>query len=158
MKPQQGFTLIEILVILALIFIIGGIGFNQWLGASKRGAVRSAAVQIVADLERVRSSARRYNRAATFTRGTNSKQYTLNINNISSSIDMPEGTETTVQNGTLSGTDLVVSYTAPNAELDSTSLSNPPEIKVGLANQPSVPPIYIKVIGVTGKVVLSANP
>jgi prepilin-type N-terminal cleavage/methylation domain-containing protein len=158
MKPQQGFTLIEVLVVLALVFIIGGIGFNQWLGASKRGAVRSAAVQIAADLERVRSSARRYNRDATFTRGTNSKQYTLNINGNASNIDMPEGTETAVQAGTLAGTDLIVKYTAPNAELDPTSLSNPPEIKVGLANQPSIPPIYIKVVGVTGKVVLSANP
>jgi prepilin-type N-terminal cleavage/methylation domain-containing protein len=158
MKLQQGFTLIEVLVVLALVFIIGGIGFNQWLGASKRGAVRSAAVQIAADLERVRSSARRYNTNASLTRGTNANKYTLSINGTSSDIDMPDGTETTVQNGTLAGTDLVVQYTAPNAELDPTSLSNPPEIKVGLINQPSVPPIYIKVIGVTGKVVLSANP
>ncbi len=158
MKPQRGFTLIEILVVLALIFIIGGIGFNEWLGASKRGAVRSAAVQIAADLERVRSSARRYNRNATFTRGTNANKYTLLLNGTSSDIDMPNGTETTVQAGTLTGTDLVVTYTAPNAELDTPNINPPPEIKVGLINQPSVPPIYVKVIGVTGKVVLSANP
>jgi prepilin-type N-terminal cleavage/methylation domain-containing protein len=158
MKPQQGFTLIEVLLVLALIGIIGGIGFNEWLGASKRGAVRSAAVQIAADLERVRSSARRYNTNATLTRSTNANKYTLLINGNSSEIDMPEGTETTVQNGTLTGTDLVVQYTAPNAELDTISMNNPPEIKVGLINQPGVPPIYVKVIGVTGKVVLSANP
>jgi prepilin-type N-terminal cleavage/methylation domain-containing protein len=143
---QRGFTLIELLIVLAILGILGGMTLWIYIRESRLSYVRQAAFELQADIENLRTSAIRLNGSAIFERLSNTQvRFTL-PGAAPRTESLPPGVS--IQLGT--GSNNSFTYQAPLATI--TTGSNVYEIS--LANAPSV---FVKVIGVTGKVVLSAT-
>lgn len=148
-RATGGFTLLEILVVIAIIGILAAaFGWNL-LRSIRSAQLREAATQVASDLRRARSAA---------------QKESVNV-----PIDLPlPGSETQYRVGTQvytlpHGVRLVCrencadggfAYTAPYAELDratgrAVTLRSPAE---------NVAPLEIRIVGVTGKVMLTQAP
>jgi type IV pilus assembly protein PilA len=146
---RSGFTLIEILIVIAVLGIILAIGISTYLRESRVSLVRQAAVQLQVGIENLRSRTIRFNRDATFTRiSATQVQYAIPTSNTASPL-----TVETLQPGVTialeSGTD-TFTYSAPLSTIDATP--NVYRVEVN-----GVLPLYVKIIGVTGKVIVSAT-
>ena len=144
---QQGFTLLELLLVTAIIGVMSAVGITGFRAASDRARVNEAAAQLAAALQRARSAAQRYNQEARFVTDTaTATGYELVINGNTLERTLPPGARLSADNA------MEIEYSAPFVEIGD---AVPSRIKVDLANR-STKPLYIKVLGVTGKVVLSA--
>ena len=156
---RQGFTLLELLVVMAIVgTLIGVIGYfsYRWTQTTR---LREAAYQVITDLRRARSQAQLTSAGSIVALCASSGPC--------ASATTPVAGYVTNWGGTGSGTrtlpygvkikndvgDNSVAYTAPYAELTS------PTGTVWTLTSPvtGIAPIYIKVVGVTGKVSLSAS-
>lgn len=158
---RQGFTLLELLVVMAIVgTLIGVIGYfsYRWTQTTR---LREAAYQVVTDLRRARSQAQLTSSGSVLTLcasttsicGTNaaapSPVYAAAWGGSGSGArTLPYG----VKIGNAVGNN-ALTYTAPYAEVDA------PTGTVWTLTSPvtGIAPIYIKVVGVTGKVSLSAS-
>ncbi|ACO46943.1 prepilin-type N-terminal cleavage/methylation domain-containing protein [Deinococcus deserti] len=138
--PAQGFTLLEVLFVLAilgLIFVIAMGGVINWVHSTQ---LREAAIQVESDLERVRSSSLRFNRDTQF-RVVTSTSYQMTVNGQSSVINLA--------NATLGPVGATISYSAPHSLLSTPPLSL--RLAVGRKSR------TVRTIGLTGKVVIDAS-
>lgn len=148
-QARVGFTLVEMLVVLAILGIIGAASVSFYIRESKVSLVRQTAIQIQADIENLRSSAIRFNRDATFDRVSNTVvKYTVPTSNTTST-PTSKTLASNVAFTLVSGADSFT-YQAPLATID----ADANVYKIEIAD---VPPVFIKTIGVTGKVILSAT-
>ena len=144
---RQGFTLLELLLVVTIIGVMSAVSISGFRAASDRARVNQAAAQLSADLQRARSASQRYNREARFITDTaTANSYELVINGDTLERTLPAGAQLSADNA------LNIRYSAPFGEIGD---AVPSRIKVDLANR-SAKPLYVKVLGVTGKVVLSA--
>ena len=144
---QQGFTLLELLLVVTIIGVMSAVSISGLRAASDRARVNEAATQLAADLQRARSAAQRYNQNASFKIDTaTANSYKLTINGTTSERTLPVGTQLAADSA------LTVQYSAPFGEIGN---AVPSQLKINLANR-DTKPLYIKVLGVTGKVILSA--
>jgi prepilin-type N-terminal cleavage/methylation domain-containing protein len=150
----SGFTLLEMILVIAIVALIMAIGFSTFSRESRIAIVRQQSVELQADLESLRSASIRYNRDATFER----------LSSTSYRLTLPTGDPAAPRVVTRDWTSTGVSYSggenlryrAPNAELQSFTfapLTSVNEFELSLSNIV----YYVKVLGVTGKVVLSAT-
>ena len=158
---RQGFTLLELLVVMAIVgTLVGVIGYfsYRWTRTTQ---LRDAAYQVITDLRRARSQAQLTSSdsllvlcaATTGTCGTSSALsstvYATRWGGSGSGArTLPYG----VKIGNAVGGN-ALTYTAPYAEV------NAPTGTVWTLTSPvtGIAPLYIKVVGVTGKVSLSAS-
>lgn len=140
-RPAQGFTLIEVLIVMAVLGIVLAIAGNSLLGYLQSQQMREAARQVAGDLERVRSGAMRYNRDATF-EIISSTTYKMTVNGASQTVTLPSSTllTSTPANAKLT-------YSAPYSELSSAQATIVVK-RVGSTKQTT-----LRTVGVTGKVV-----
>jgi prepilin-type N-terminal cleavage/methylation domain-containing protein len=147
MFDQRGFTLIELLVVLAIFGILGGVVLWVYIRESRLSYVRDAAFALQSDIENLRTSAIRLNGSATFERLSDTQVRLTFPNN-------PTPRTVTLRPGLairlMTGSNNTFTYQAPLATISTGSNV----YEVSLANAPSV---YVKVIGITGKVILSAT-
>lgn len=144
---SAGFTLIEMLVVLAILGIIGTMGVTTYIRESRVAAVRQAAIEMQSDIETLRSSTIRYNGDSKFALATGGKGYTLTIASNPAATTITR----TFSNGvTATTTASDLTYKAPLSTVDA------PDRSYTLSFD-SIS-YYVKVIGVTGKAVLSATP
>ena len=157
---RTGFTLIEMLVVLSILGIIGGVAIYNFVLESRRSQIRSAAVSLQADLENLRSSAIRLNQTTRF-RLTSATNYTLTLPNASpvskNLATQYPGVQMEIVGSNASPVDCTtnlndVCYGSPFANVISASDRG---FKVTSATAGSYA-LYVKVIGVTGKVIVSA--
>jgi type II secretion system protein H len=149
-RVQSGFTLMELLVVIAIIGILSRVLGFSLLGNLRRTEVRNAAAEVMADLRLARVNAQKTGLISpvTITNGTGS--YTAQIR--------PGALQArTLGNGVtlraMSSTNgLSVIYRPPFGTLDTVGLTW--EVRSRVAQVPS---LYIKIVGVTGKVILSAS-
>ncbi|GHG41249.1 pili assembly chaperone [Deinococcus indicus] len=140
---EQGFTLLELLVVMALIGIVAAMAGQSFLGAVRTNQLRDASAQLSADFEQVRSSTFRYNRNATL-RITGADTYELTTNGVKTTRNLPNGVTVTPINAS-------VTYNAPYS-----LLSTPPvTLELRRAGHPKVFTLWT--VGVTGKVLLDAK-
>ncbi len=140
-RPAQGFTLIEVLIVLAVLGIVLAIAGNSLLGYLQSQQMREAAQQVAGDLERVRSGAMRYNRDATF-EIISATSYRMTVNGVAQTITLPDSAQitSTPANATLT-------YSAPYSELSSAQAT------IVVKRTGSTKQTTLRTVGVTGKVV-----
>lgn len=140
-RSQQGFTILELLLVCAVVGILSAVGLTTFRSAVNRSKVSEASAQIMADLQRARSAAQRYNQDGIFkVAADNATSYTLTIGS---------GTPSTraLPTGTQIASAVTITYSSPFGE---TSVA-PSPIRVSFPNR-GVKSRIISVIGVTGKV------
>ena len=136
----SGFTLLEMLIVLAVLGIILALGVGSVIGWIRSTQLREAATQVEADLERVRSGSLRFNRDAQF-QVLSATSYQLTVDGRDSVVTLP--------NATLGPVGTTVTYSAPHSLLG--SAPQPLQISVGPKSR------TIRTIGLTGKVVIDAS-
>ncbi len=151
---NRGFSLLELLLVVAIIGVLGAIATPTFRRSTDAARLNEAAAQIAADLQRVRSSAQRTNQNATFALTSGSPQrYTLTISGVSTTRTLP----TNVQVATTPAP-LTLTYFAPFGERERAGTPAPTaRLDLTLRNR-TLPPRYVKVVGVTGKVYVSERP
>ena len=150
MRGAKGFTLLELLLVCAIIGILSGVGVMSLRNAISNARLSEGSAQLAADLQRARSSAQRYNRNAVLSiSGSPATNYTLTLNGgtakggTTQTKALPPGVE-------LKTAERTITYTAPFGELDVGDLKLTLEMP-GRTDKTRV----VKVLGVTGKVYLS---
>ncbi len=139
---RKGFTIIELLLVCAIIGILSAVAAPNYMAARNRARVSEATAQLAADLQRARSSAQRSSTAASLTWIDKSNYRTL-INGVTVTRKLPENVEITAPAGT------TVSYSAPFGEVSSAA---PVTFSVGLYGRSDVKRREVKIVGTTGKV------
>lgn len=138
---RKGFSLIELLLVIAIIGIISAVVAPTFIRARDRARVSEVASQLVADLERARSSSRRSNKDAAVA-WTNGSGYTLTSNGQTFTRTFPSGVTVTMPNAS------PITYKAPLGERTAV---DPLEFTVGRTGKTDVSET-VAVLGVTGKV------
>ncbi|MFN4250782.1 Tfp pilus assembly protein FimT/FimU [Deinococcus sp.] len=140
-RPAQGFTLIEVLIVMAVLGIVLAIAGNSLLGYLQSQQMREAARQVAGDLERVRSGAMRYNTEATF-EIISSTSYRMKVNGASETVTLPASTQITS-----TPANAKLTYSAPYSELTSAQAT------IVVKRTGSTKQTTLRTVGVTGKVV-----
>ena len=106
---KNGFTLVELLIVIAILGIIGGISAPTFIRARDRARVGEVTAQLVADLTRARSNARSSNLDSVIS-WTNNTKYTATYNGQTLTRTVPSGITLTMPNGNN------ITYEAPLGE------------------------------------------
>lgn len=144
---RAGFTLLELLLVIAILGIVFGI-FSWFLLRSLRQAeLRDAAAQLIADLRRARSDAQRSGQVTALQLDPLKTSYTIRIGaGAPAAREVPHRVTVEAQAGPAR-----VLYQPPFGTLDDRGvvwrLRSPASADLQL---------YVKVVGITGKVMLSA--
>lgn len=146
---RQGFTLIEILTVLAVLSIALMIGAPLGISALRQSQLRDGATQVVTELQRLRSLAQRDSARITLSLSTsNPNTYTLTQNSVTQTRTLPHNLQLTPYDPAAP----TATFDAPYAKLTPNS-----GLVWVVAAAGSPKKLYVKLVGVTGKVVLSAT-
>ncbi len=146
MQENKGFSLLELLLVVAIIGILGAVVTTTFTGATRRAQVSEASAQLAADLQRARSSAQRFNQSAVLKiTTTTATTYTLTLGS------QPTITRTLPTNTQVVVTaPLTLTYSAPFGEMSPmTGATLTARSKTGSEAR------AVRVLGVTGKVYFS---
>jgi len=139
MKVRPGFTIIELILVLAILAILMSVGYATLRPLAVKHRVQQGAADVTASLQRVRSFAQRENVGASWTR-VDDDTYRLTLDTQTIDRDLPSGLKFSLPPA---GT--TITYTAPFGEIAAT----PVRIRIeGYGYKAEV-----RVIGVTGKVI-----
>ena len=159
-RRVRGFTLIELLVVMVIIGIVASILIGFFVTSYRKTQLRDGAVQILTDLRQARSQAQRVSQGSSVTLDS-AATMTAPKKNYTTVWGSPQTTTARTltdpvrvapyTGGTINSANSI-SYSAPYGEV----LANGIVWEVSSTVIPDK--IYVKAIGVTGKVVLSASP
>ncbi len=149
---RDAFTLIEILVVLAIIGILLGIFSLNYVRSIRSAELRDAATQVTADFRRARSQAQRGSADVVIEwtqSGTENTATTYAVGGVSR--NLPNGVKLSCTlNCTGSGVKSVT-YTAPYGEIGT---SGSVLTLKSSASSMGITDLEVRVVGVTGKVIL----
>lgn len=146
-RATAGYTLIEIVTVLGIIFIVAGVLGWYTLSWYATSQVIQATAQISGDLEKARSNAVFKSRKTTFTLGADGRSYTIKYNDNGKehidTYDLPEGVTVVPK----SSRDSSITYSSPFGTVSTNARTL--IFKNKLAKDHN---LYI--VGVTGKVII----
>ncbi|MFD2608375.1 Tfp pilus assembly protein FimT/FimU [Deinococcus taklimakanensis] len=150
-RRTAGLTLLEMLVVLAILGIIAGIFYMNLMNSIRQQDVRNAAYQLVTDLRRARTDAQKTGQPVTVRIVNSTSSYARQV------AGAAEQTRTlergvTVQSTGAAASSLAVTYQPPYGTLAATGTT-------WRVQSPANPNIrqFVKIVGVTGKVMISAQ-
>jgi len=144
-RRRLGFSLLEMLIVLAILGIMAGVGYASMRKMLARSQLDSAAAQVASDLRRARSFAQTKNFAAKWEK-TSDTGYKLDLNGTVKTYTLPPGTKFV---GVADGT--TIEYRPPYGEVKVNG-SAIAAIKLTIANDNGMQ-TEVRVVGVTGKVI-----
>lgn len=147
---KDAFTLIEFLVVLAIIGILAGIFGWSLLSSIRKAELREAANQVASDFRRARSQAQRGSADVVI-------EWTLDTNGNITAYSVagqsrPVANRVKISCTTGCGTSNKVTYTAPYGELGATG-----NVFTLRSPMTSLPSIEVRIVGVTGKVIVAGG-
>lgn len=156
-----GLTLIEVLVVISIVGILMGIMSISFTKFMRNNQVMDAARSFAGDLLIARSAAQKSSTASSLSWTVSADQpilsYTLTLGATTSTHTPASGISVTCLSATGGACTTpaalhVINYTAPYGEADQGAV-----FKVAWASDSSIRPLYVKVGGLTGKVIFSAS-
>ncbi|GAA5513552.1 hypothetical protein Dcar01_02293 [Deinococcus carri] len=145
---QTGFTLLEVLVVIAVIGILAGIFGLSIIRSIRTAELREAATQVATDFRRARSQAQRESTdVALVMPGTaGGTSYTVR----GQPRTVPNNVTLLCTSNCGSGSTVTVNYQAPYGELGATG-----SVFTIQSPNSSVASLEVRIVGVTGKVILA---
>ncbi|WP_034360723.1 pilus assembly FimT family protein [Deinococcus phoenicis] len=147
-RAQTGFTLLEVLVVLAIVGILMGI-FGWGLVRSIRTAeLREAATQVATDFRRARSQAQRGSADTSLILPTSTASAAYTASGVAKTL--PSNVTMVCKTNCGSGATTTITYQAPYGELGATG-------SVFTIKSPTngIGDLEVRIVGVTGKVILT---
>jgi len=137
---RRGFTLLETLIVLAIMGIVMGSGYALLRPMLDRNRLENATTQVATDLMRVRSYAQRSNHIACWMR-LDDRRYRLNLGGTIHDYSLPEGLVFTSPS-----VGAVIRYRPPYGELNASAKTVAVQDAKGRTRT-------LHIVGVTGKVI-----
>ncbi len=147
---RNGFTLLEILVVLAIIGILMGIFSINLIRNIRTAELREAAAQIATDLRRARSQAQRGNADVVLVLPGTAGNTTYKVDTVTKTL--PNNVKVFCKTTCGSGTTTNVTYQAPYGELGAGATGSVYTIRSPMSG---INDLEIRIVGVTGKVLLT---
>ncbi|ALW88272.1 GspH/FimT family pseudopilin [Deinococcus actinosclerus] len=141
----QGFTLLELLLVIAILGVIAGVLGWSLLGSLRASQLRDAAAQLSADLRAARSTALKSGQNVTVTTTLNAGSYTVQRGADTRTLTLPNSVQVSAQ------TAAAVQYRAPSGTTDGAG------VIWTLRHPASGQLTQVKIVGLTGKVIVRAN-
>lgn len=160
---ENGFTLLEILVVLAIIGILAGIFGWNLIRSIRSAELREATAQVASDFRRARSQAQRGSATVTISWTPDSTgKVTAYTVGTGAARPLPKGVSLkcisgcTVPAGAAAGANYNnITYTAPYGELATQNGAINGKKFILSSPATGVTPLEIRVVGVTGKVIVT---
>ncbi|PYE54437.1 pilus assembly FimT family protein [Deinococcus yavapaiensis] len=152
-RDSAGFTLLEALVVCAILGVVLGVGFFVATRAVRQGAVREAAFLVASDLRAARFEAVRSSLVQVFSWPSEAREtvgYTMASGNRSLSRVLPSGTRLVCVTCPVGR--VIVTYTPPYAELAAAI-----GVVLRVEGVPGTRPLLVKIVGITGKVMVTGD-
>lgn len=152
--PAKGFTLLELIIVIAIIAIIAGIFGNNLIRSIRAAELREAANQVASDFRRARSQAQRGSAdvVVDWTLDAGGKISSYRVAGQSRPVANRVSMSCTPSCGSGSSTINKVTYTAPYGELGATG-----NVFTLRSPMTSLPSIEVRIVGVTGKVIVAGG-
>lgn len=144
---EQGFTLVEVLIVLGVLAILLAIGIPSYLSWIASLQAQNAAVVLAQEIQRARSEVKRT------AVGTSGAQPTLTLATTSGSSTFTSGTRTITLEGASIQTTQALTFRSPYGTVDLASSSLPVSFTVR-SNRNTTKTRTVRVISVMGKVVI----
>ncbi|GGM17995.1 pilus assembly FimT family protein [Deinococcus aerophilus] len=147
----QGFTLLEILVVLAIIGILMGIFSVNLIKSIRTAELREAATQVATDLRWARSQAQRGSTDIVLVLPGSAGNTTYKVDTVTKTL--PNNVRVICKTTCGSGTTTNVTYQAPYGELGAGATGSVYTLRSPVSG---INDLEIRIVGVTGKVILTA--
>lgn len=167
-RSRQGFTLIELLIVMVIIGIVASILLGFFVNSLRKTQLRDGAIQLLTDMRQARSQAIRTSQTSSVVldstaQASPSLTYTLSWSNGTSVVTTPRTLTAPIRVAPYTSTSGANSlyYSGPYGELTNSAGAGANAVSGviwEISSSVISNKLYVKTVGVTGKVILSASP
>lgn len=152
-KNMRGFTMIELLIVIAIMAVVIPLMANSMRGLMIQSQLKEAQSQLVADLTKAKTASIRYSTPVTVTLNENSYTFTQSAPFSEQTINVRNNATLSFykSNGTFSTAETTITYNSPYGEVDLPQDDQGWQIRIAKGNRD----YFINIVGLTGKVIVN---